>query len=325
MLPRVYIVILNYKGWQDVIECLESVLRSNYDNYRVFVIDNNSQNNSLEYLIAWADTMTAVSDPMSSSSGNIDNRLSYKYFQSKDLSVGLNLEGLPKLSFVQNEENRGFAAGNNLVLQYLLKEDAYIWLLNPDMVVVKHTLWELVNFAGKHPLKSVIGCSVKFYSNQEKVYLYGGAKINLNSATVNLITEVKDIPTIDYICGGSMFAHAGHFNDIGLLSEDYFLYWEETDWCYQAKGRGYKMLVCTTAVCYDKISTTIGKSFLADYYYTRNGLLFTAKFKKKKVPLVLFSAVLRLIKRAMAGQWKRSKGVYKGIIAFLNRKQNENK
>ena len=51
--PKVYIIILNYNGWQDTIECLESVLRNDYPNYQVIVVDNGSPNNSMEYIKAW--------------------------------------------------------------------------------------------------------------------------------------------------------------------------------------------------------------------------------------------------------------------------------
>jgi GT2 family glycosyltransferase len=255
----------------------------------------------------------------------LERPLSYGYFTDTDLSHTIDFSKIPKLNFIQNASNKGFAAGNNLIVQYLLEQNAYIWLLNPDMVVRKNTLSELVNFAGLHPFKSIIGSVVKFYSDLNKVHLYGGAKINFDSATVNLIKREQDILHIDFVCGGSMFVHASHFKEIGLLPEDYFLYWEEAEWCYRAKKKGYQMQICTTAVCYDKISTTIGKTFLADYYYTRNGLLFISKFRTKKVPMAVFYAVLRLSKRLVKGQWSRSKGVYKGILEFLKRKKYEDK
>ncbi len=53
--PKVYVIILNYNGWADTIECLESVLRNDYLNYQVIVLDNNSPNNSIEYIKAWAE------------------------------------------------------------------------------------------------------------------------------------------------------------------------------------------------------------------------------------------------------------------------------
>ena len=52
---KVYIIILNYNGWADTIECLESVLKNDYPNYQVIVVDNNSPNNSMEYIKAWAE------------------------------------------------------------------------------------------------------------------------------------------------------------------------------------------------------------------------------------------------------------------------------
>ena len=310
MEPLVYILILNYKNWQDVTHCLRSVFQLNYPRYSVFVIDNDSRNDSLEHLIDWTK-QSASEQPVP-----------FHYFTREEFERNFNTGSICKLTFIQNHENQGFAAGNNLVIERLKKEDAYIWLLNPDMEVEPETLSELVKFAQAHSKQSVIGATIKHQLNANKIHLYGGARINFNSATVNLINEKSEIGEIDFICGGSLFTHANNFATIGLLPEEYFLYWEETDWCYRAKEQGYEMLVCTSAVCYDKISSTIGKGFLADYYYTRNGLLFVSRYRSKKIPIVLFSAFLRLLKRLLSGNWERSKGVYSGILTFLNRRKN---
>ncbi|MBL7733447.1 MAG: hypothetical protein JNM88_19925, partial [Chitinophagaceae bacterium] len=74
------------------------------------------------------------------------------------------------------------------------------------------------------------------------------------------------------------------------------------------------------AVCYDKISTVIGKGFLAQYYYTRNGLFFIRRYKKDKMNRVLFAALLRFIRRVVTGQWKQAGGVWKGISDFRKNK-----
>ncbi len=309
MEPWVYIVILNYKNWQDVTHCLASVIQSEYKRYTVFVIDNDSRNDSLEHLIAWARQ-------------DAEKQIPFQHFTREEFKKNFNLNPDRRIVFIQNNENLGFAAGNNLVIDKLKKEPGYLWLLNPDMVVEPGTLIELVRFAKEHSKQSVIGATIKHHLNANKVHLYGGARINFNSATVNLIDNKNEISEIDFICGGSLFTHANNFDIIGLLPEEYFLYWEETDWCYRAKNQGYEMLVCTSAVCYDKISSTIGKGFLADYYYTRNGLLFVSRYKSKKIPIVLFSAFLRLLKRLLSGNWERSKGVYSGILTFLNRRKN---
>ena len=71
--PKVYILILNYNGWADTIECLESVLKSDCPNYQVIIIDNNSSDNSIEYIKAWAEENLDIWV----SPDNILRRLSY--------------------------------------------------------------------------------------------------------------------------------------------------------------------------------------------------------------------------------------------------------
>lgn len=317
-MAKVYIVILNYKRWQDVRDCLNSVFRSRYKNFAVVVVDNDSQNRSLQYLMDWIDGNA-------DSRGELEHPVKYKYFDSRDLNDSIDFDSLGQLIFVQNKANEGFAKGNNLVLQFLLKNDAYIWLLNPDMVVKEDTLDELVRYAINQPFKSIIGCVIKSYSDQDKTLLFGGAEINFNSATISVIKNENKITRMDYVCGGSLFSHTKHFKDIGLLPEEYFLFWEEADWCYQARKKGYNMLACPTAICYDKISTSIGKGFLADYYYTRNGLLFLEKHKGYKIRTALVFAILRFFGRIALGKWGKAKGVMKGALAFLKRNKYESK
>ena len=119
------------------------------------------------------------------------------------------------------------------------------------------------------------------------------------------------------------FTRANNFNTVGLLPENYFLYWEETDWCYTAKLKGYQLLVCPDAICYDKISTVIGKGFLSDYYYARNGLHFVAKFNKPYLWLALPLMGARWLKRIFTGRWDRARGVWIGTIDFLKQKKYE--
>lgn len=325
--PKVYIIILNYKNWHDVVDCLESVFRLNYQNFTVMVVDNHSQNDSLGYLKKWAETDSVFTAPfIPDTVPNLKKPIAYQYYDAKQLdSRNTDLNELPRLVFIQNDKNHGFADGNNLALQLLLNEDAWIWLLNPDMMVDENALSELVNCSQRLVSKTIIGTVIKSYAPPHKTLLYGGGKINFNSATVNLIQELSDTAMLDYISGGSLFAHSSYFKDIGLLPEHYFLYWEETEWCYRAVKKGYALQICETAICYDKISTTIGKGFLADYYYTRNGLLFLSKNKKRKLPVALAFVIARFMKRVLTGKWKRAGGVYKGTMHFLLKKKHEAK
>ena len=307
--PKVYIVILNYLQWQDTKECLESVLKSSYNNFSVIIIDNNSRNNSLEYL----------TDPAMNKAIEATN---YRIYSREMLTSPVNWQDLPLLTFIQNDINAGFAGGNNIVLRLLANLDAYVWLLNPDMTIRKDTLSELVNFSAHKIPDCVIGAEVRSYSGNQEPLFYGGGKVNFLSGTVRLVKKREAIHRLDYISGGCLFTHAANFKKYGVLPENYFLYWEETDWCFRAKQQGVELLVCLSAVCYDKVSTVIGKGFLANYYYSRNGLLFISKFKKRNMPIALFAMTFRLFKRIITGQWGRARGVFKGTIDFLKKKFN---
>src|SRR5688572_30480658 len=310
-MPKVYIIMLNYRRWEDSRECLASVLRSTYTNFSVFVIDNDSGNNSLEHLITWFEKNNASHASTGEPQG------SYVLFNRKQLNDYTDVFKLPKMIFVQNDENSGFAAGNNIVLKMVRDEDAYFWLLNPDMVVKMDTLEELVQFSIRLPREAIVGSVLQSYSEGHDLISYGGAKVNFLSATVTHIQRPDCLRRLDYISGSSLFTHTSNLNRLGMLPEKYFLYWEETDWCYCAKLKGCVLYVCTRAICYDKGSTAIGKNFMADYYYARNGLLFISKFRQKNIPIVLFFMGLRYLKRIVTGRWERARGIFKGTMDFF--------
>ncbi len=317
--PNVYIVLLNYRKWEDCRDCLQSVLQSTYTNYTVFVVDNNSGNNSLDHLIKWYEKETAVA------THTTETENSYVFLNKSEVTESLDLSNVPKVVFIQNDENTGFAAGNNVVLKILYDKAVYFWLLNPDMVIEKNSLAELVRYSLQLPVKSIVGSVILPYSGRRHKVIYGGAKVNFFSATVNWIHKLNDIGRLDYISGGCLFAHTSCLVQLSLLPEEYFLYWEETDWCFRAKQKGYQLNVCTTATCYDKGSTSVGKSFAADYYYARNGLLFISKFRPKNIPFVLFFLGLRCVKRIVTFRWKRAKGIYCGTVDFFKIQPDANK
>ena len=307
-MDKIYIVILNYKKWEDTAQCLDSVLASDYPDFTVFVIDNFSQNSSLEKMIAYGKQKRP---------DQFSNPSFFTLIESGQLKSVFEIEKPPKVVFVQNKENKGFASGNNVVLQHIRQKNAYIWLLNPDMVIETGTASALWNTAEKANFRSIIGATIKYYENKDKVHFYGGAKINLSTATIHFINHKADIASLDYISGGCLFCHATHFSTIGLLPEEFFLYWEETVWCHKAKQLGYQLVVSLEAICYDKISTTIGKGFLSDFYYTRNGLTFISRYQPNKIAIVMAATFIRMGKRVVKGEWSRAHGVLQGVVSFI--------
>jgi GT2 family glycosyltransferase len=308
----VYIIILNYKNWQDTMDCLDSVFSQRYDNFCAIVIDNDSQNGSLGHLMEWADR-----------SPGLNGKVPYRYFNSGDFPASMDGTSLPRLVFIQHDRNPGFAGGNNVALRTLAASEGYIWLLNPDIVIGPEMLTELIQFAGSRPERTIIGSVLKGYNQPGKVLFYGGGRIRFSSGTVSMATSPADIPRLDYISGGALLTKASNYAELGLLPEEYFLYWEETDWCYRARRAGYELAVCMTAVGYDKGGTTIGRGYLADFFYVRNGLLFVSKYKKGKIAGALFFTGIRLVKRILSGKWDRARGVWNGIAAFLKNRSHE--
>ena len=298
--PHVYIIIVNYRHWRDTLECVQSLLASSFPEFSIRVVDNASGNGSLEQLRA------ALSMPEPP-----------ELIRSEEPGkLVMNKPG--RLTLVQHDVNAGFAAANNMVLKALLDKEGYVWLLNPDMTVEPGTMQQLVSFNEQDSNMTVTGAVIKSYHDKTKTLIRGGGLINTTKGTVKMNAGENNPP--DYISGASMFTKLAVFRLNGLLPEEYFLVWEETDWCYAARQKGVKMQVCKQAVCYDKISTSIGKGFAAQYYYTRNGLHFMARYFPDRVEQAVAAARWRLTGRILTGRWAQAGGIRRGIADFLKKK-----
>ena len=93
-------------------------------------------------------------------------------------------ETFSRLTFIQNNSNAGFAGGVNVALRVLQNQDAYLWLLNPDMVVTKQAMTELAAFASQQPMSSITGALIKSFSGNQELLFFGGFKVNFLSANV---------------------------------------------------------------------------------------------------------------------------------------------
>ena len=120
-MSQVYVVIVNYTNWQDTADCLQSLFCSAHQNFKVFVVDNASGNDSLEKLKhQFAVNQNLLSD-------------SFVHLTDKEFEKTRDVDRLPPLVLIQLDRNDGFAGGNNVVLEKLRTKEGYVWLLNPDM------------------------------------------------------------------------------------------------------------------------------------------------------------------------------------------------
>lgn len=327
---KVYVLILNWNGWQDTIECLESVFRLDYPSYRVIVCDNGSEDGSLQHIKAWAEGRLAVALPKDNplrhlSFPPVPKPIPYVDYERSVAEEG----GDPKdadnlLILIQTGSNLGFAGGNNVGLRYALARDDfdYVWLLNNDTVVRPDALTHLVRRMVEKPEAGMCGATVLCYDRPELVQSLGGCIYNkwlgackpiglLQSSKLPIDRQLVE-KRMSYVAGSSLLVKKSFLGDIGLMSEDYFLYYEELDWAVRARGR-YKLAYAPESIVYHEEGGTSGaerrkpeaRDFTADYYSIRNRLIITRKYFRYALPVVYLGLVGAMGNRIRRRQWNR--------------------
>lgn len=275
----VYIIVLNYNGWRNTIECVESVLKSTYKEYRIVIVDNASIDDSLQCMKMWAEGKLNIwlrkDNPLYDKSFPLSSKplcyceYNYSNFKFKRI-FGV---GTEKIVFINSDKNRGYAGGNNVGMKFSLKQDNcnFIWILNNDVVISSNSLYEYINYSNNTREKiSFVGCKQLYYYDPKLIQSVGGSFMKQLSLCKNIGTGEVDrgqynnekfVKKIDYITGSSVFLSKGALTKIGLMCEDYFLFYEEIDWSLRAKSLGFKLGYCYRSVVYHKEGATTGTSF----------------------------------------------------------------
>ncbi len=256
------LVILHYKNNQDTLDCLDSVFKSNFSGLEVSVI-------------------------------LVMNGL------SPDLKLKVQ-ELYSKVNFIINAQNCGFAAGNNLGLKKALAlNSSHIILLNNDTVVDKNTILELVRFSMSDKTIGLVSPKIYFAPGFEfhkdkylsadrgKVIWYAGGDIDWN----NMYAKHRGVDEVDqgqynsktetdFTTGCCMLIKKKVIDEIGLLNEKYFMYYEDIDYSMKVRSKGYKVYYDPQAFIWHQNASSSGRpgSPLHVYYQTRNRLYFGMKF-----------------------------------------------
>ena len=358
--PKVAIIILNWNGWKDTIECLESVFRNTYPNYQVIVMDNGSTDGSIEKIKAWAEGKQEVLTPESThplyhlSYPCVKKSIPYIYYNREEAERGgdftleekmtkewrnykkLNdIELSPTspypLIFIQTGKNLGFAGGNNIGMRYTLKNEDfdYIWLLNNDTVIDKKALIKMVKLARCEKTIGMIGSKLMFYNNIKMIQSIGGGEIiALQGRTKVIGYQQKDRRQwdkpleIDFITGASLLVKKQVIDDVGLMDENYFLYFEDVDWSIRSKIKNCKLLYCPESKIWHKEGGTVkALSSFAIYYSTRNSLIFMKKYYKSYFLLnFLFLFIGRVVDKIWKKQFVNLYYIVKAYFDFLRGK-----
>jgi len=247
------IAILHYKHIDDTIRAIESVLEQKNIKFHLYVISNDE---NIEAFI----------------------QLSERF---KDITT------------IQSPDNIGYAGGNNLALDLMYKSGMnYGLILNPDAVLPIGELAKLYQKAISHPDIGIMGPTI-VYGNRPNIIWFAGAKIKFkNGLETEHINMGKNIDILssnsfdtDYITGASILIKLDIISKIGLIPEEYFLYFEETDYCLNASKHNILLQVFPDVkVLHFKRSEEGGiPSLYYLYYFCRNILIMTLKYDKKKI------------------------------------------
>jgi len=320
-MKKVYIIILNWNGWQDTIECLESVFRLDYPEFRVIVCDNNSQDGSLENIKAWAEgrkeaDVTADNPLRRLTFPPVAKPITYVEYDRSQAEAG-SCDGSASMILIKTGANLGFAGGNNIGMRYALARGdfAYVWLLNNDTIVKPDALAQMVQRMEEKPDAGMCGALIPFYNKPEIIWAAGGGIINkwlIKSASIDYGKHISKVsareeiePRMDYLAGASMLVSADFLRSVGLMDENYFLYFEEPDWYMRGKHR-FSLAYADKAIVYHKVGISaskldVNRKGILQYapsgkFYLTSQLRFTAKFYPLSLPLVLFRIVKYYLK-----------------------------
>jgi len=263
---KIAVILLNYNSSVDTIALYQQV-KSFYKGISIFVIDNNSKKEGREKLIS-----------------EIDREI-----------------------LILNSKNSGYAGGNNIGIKKAIEVGAeYVLILNPDISIEKETLPVLLQTIQQNMNIAAVGPRICYSDKKEQIYSDGGViikekgyyttHINYNKFT----SEVEDsllINEVDYVNGSAMLINVLALEKIGLMREDFFLYFEETEWCLRAKDNGLRLLTNRGAKAYH-ISSLKGKMYR--FYMVRNRILLS------KLRGDYYKRTLRIVGKSLFNELKQS-------------------
>lgn len=290
--PKVSIIIVNYNGYDDTKECMESISSLDYPNCQVVIVDNASEDGSVEKL------------------------------QNE----------FPDVEYVISEENLGYTGGNNLGIEKAVSVGAhYLFILNNDTTVASDVISILVSYMETHPGTGMAGPLILGYEDPDIIHFAGG-DVNRNTGLLTMFqrgqpgyaVSEKEIHC-SFIEGSAMFVRTDIMNRVGGFNDLYFLCSEEAELCVKIKDLGYDIVVVTDAIIRHKVSKSMqAGSVLWGYFLFRNKLYFIRNNAKDirlrdimdvlKYYVVSFASLVLKKRNYLA-----ARGLLLGVYGFLSK------
>ena len=242
--PLIIIIILNTNRREDTLACLASLAQSDYGNYQIIVLDNASTDGSAEAI-----------------------RAAY-----------------PEVTVVPLAENKGYAGNNNVGIAVALERGAdWVLVLNEDTVLDPACLREMITAVLPHPDVGITGPMVYHFSEPTIIQSAGGA-MNRNLHAWHRAEnepdqgQFQEVEAVEWIHGCAIMVRRDVFEQLGMLDERFFYYWEETELCLRTRRGGWRILFVPAAKLWHKgVQLDYNPSPNVTYYNTRNRLLMLSR------------------------------------------------
>lgn len=310
----VWVVLLNWKGADDTIACIRSLLSMKETGWRLVVCDNASPD----------DSMTRLRAAMGTCFGQ-----DWAELAEADVDTAT---PAARALLVRNAGNHGFAGGNNVGLRLALTDPAmrHCWVLNNDTEVAPDALSQVLAHAAAHPDQGIIGSTLAYHDRPQIMQAAGGAQYNRWTGMVRLIGHEQPVASaaafagtrLDFVVGAAMLIRRAWLEQVGLMDASYFLYLEEIDYCRKGIGRFSLGFAPASVVLHKEGGSTGGKraaiSELADFYNIRNRLRVTRRHFPYALPTVMAGLFITIANRIRRGQWDRV-GMVVRILFNFNR------
>ena len=323
MPPKVFVIVINWNGEQDTIECLESLTHADYGNMHVVISDNGSRPESLQALRDWAcEAGLGISSPSTPPTENVGSPIR-------------------TLCLLANGRNLGFTGANSTGIRYAMRQDAeYVMFLNNDTQVTPSFLSRMVAVAEQEPNRGIIGCKTlqsgddapngppRIWSLGGYEYVYGNP-MNLGRNQLDR-PEWKGERVNDLVCGCCMLIRRDVVETVGVQDDTLFFGLDDVEYSLRAARHGWTNVLALDAVIYHEGSQSVaGRTGLQLYYLFRNTYYFRTRYFPWYRNLVFFAHhltryfVIGGLGRLVLGRGRANVGMVLGIYDFLRDRMGE--
>jgi GT2 family glycosyltransferase len=320
----VAVILVNWNGWRDAIECIGSVLEQSHQSLHVFLVDNDSRDQSVENICKWCATPATQTqwrnhDGVARISDRSTTPIPVRVVDRPTHALPAPPPGC-RVTLIRSGGNLGFAGGCNVgILAAGIDEFDFFWLLNTDTVVQQDALAALVRRAQASERIGMVGSTIRFYDRPDIIEALAGARLEHTTLTAWLIGRGRrlDAEPIDaagverdmfYVTGASMLVSNTFIREIGLMQEDYFLYFEELDWSMRGRDRFSWGYAADSHVFHKSgaSSSKVVPAFTANLYY-RNRIRFAVRFFPTRLPTVRRGMAIEFFRHAARGRWTHAR------------------